>query len=257
MLKQIGVALGLIALCALSILRTVRPPSPVPASAPDTVFSAERAMRHVEQIAQRPHPPGSTDHDRVRDYVVAQLTALGLRPQMQASYCDRHALPRGRASPEHHGSSSRNRAKGKAVLLMAHYDGVEAGPAAADDGAGSAAMLETLRALRARKQPLRTTSSPCSPTAKKPACSAPPHSCASIRGPRTSPSRSTSRRAAPPDVLSCSRPAPATSTSHGCSARPQCVGRLRHRGHLSHASERHGSLRARRAWSSCTQLRVR
>src|SRR5207249_5261569 len=38
---------------------------------------------------------------------------------------------------------------GSDVLLMAHYDGVEAGPAAADDGAGSAAILETLRALRA------------------------------------------------------------------------------------------------------------
>src|SRR5205814_9504615 len=40
------------------------------------------------------------------------------------------------------------RAAGKAVLIAAHYDGVEAGPAAADDGAGSAAILETLRALR-------------------------------------------------------------------------------------------------------------
>jgi hypothetical protein len=37
---------------------------------------------------------------------------------------------------------------------MAHYDGVEAGPAASDDGAGSAALLEMLRALRARKRPL-------------------------------------------------------------------------------------------------------
>jgi Zn-dependent M28 family amino/carboxypeptidase len=40
------------------------------------------------------------------------------------------------------------------VLLVAHYDGVGAGPAASDDGAGSAALLETMRALRARKQPL-------------------------------------------------------------------------------------------------------
>src|SRR5207237_4744598 len=39
----------------------------------------------------------------------------------------------------------------KAVLILAHYDGVEAGPAAADDGAGAAALLETLRALRAQK----------------------------------------------------------------------------------------------------------
>jgi hypothetical protein len=35
---------------------------------------------------------------------------------------------------------------------MAHYDGVEAGPAAGDDAAGSAAILETLRALRAGPQ---------------------------------------------------------------------------------------------------------
>ena len=35
-----------------------------------------------------------------------------------------------------------------------HYDGVEAGPPRRDDAAGCAALLETLRALRARKEPL-------------------------------------------------------------------------------------------------------
>ena len=38
---------------------------------------------------------------------------------------------------------------GPAVILVAHYDSVEAGPGAADDGAGIAAILETVRALRA------------------------------------------------------------------------------------------------------------
>src|SRR4029453_6210943 len=38
---------------------------------------------------------------------------------------------------------------GPAVVLMAHYDGVPGGPAAADAGSGPAAILETLRALRA------------------------------------------------------------------------------------------------------------
>ncbi|HMI44430.1 MAG TPA: hypothetical protein VK516_12440, partial [Gemmatimonadaceae bacterium] len=66
---RIGVALGVLALCAVSILRVARPPGALPATAPDTVFSAERAMRHVEQIAQRPHPMGTVDHDRVRDYI--------------------------------------------------------------------------------------------------------------------------------------------------------------------------------------------
>ncbi|MEJ2678041.1 MAG: M28 family peptidase, partial [Gemmatimonadota bacterium] len=36
-----------------------------------------------------------------------------------------------------------------ALLLVAHYDGVPGAPAAADDGAGVATILETLRALRA------------------------------------------------------------------------------------------------------------
>src|SRR6266480_2544676 len=38
---------------------------------------------------------------------------------------------------------------GPAVLLVAHYDSVEAGPGAGDDGAGIAAILETVRALQA------------------------------------------------------------------------------------------------------------
>ena len=154
MLKRIGVALGLLLLSAASILRVARPPSAVPSTAPDTVFSAERAMRHVEQIAQRPHPMGTADHDRVRDYIVGQLSALGLSPQIQqATAIGTRYREAGRVQnilARLPGSAP----NGKAVLIMAHYDGVEAGPAASDDGAGSAALLETLRALRARKQAL-------------------------------------------------------------------------------------------------------
>src|SRR5438445_8132487 len=154
MLKRIGIAIGILLLCAVSILRVARPPHRVPATAPDTVFSAERAMRHVVQIAQRPHPMGTPDHVRVRDYIVDQLSRLGLRPQIQqATAIGTRYRQAGRvqnilarlpgSDPNHN-----------AVLIMAHYDGVEAGPAASDDGAGAAALLETLRALRARKRPL-------------------------------------------------------------------------------------------------------
>ena len=85
LVTRAATAFGLAVLCAISVLRVTRPPSPVPATAPDTVFSAERAMRHVEAIAVRPHPMGSADHDRVRDYVMEQLTALGLKPQLQVT----------------------------------------------------------------------------------------------------------------------------------------------------------------------------
>jgi hypothetical protein len=43
---------------------------------------------------------------------------------------------------------------GKAVMLVSHYDGVGAGPAAGDAASGTAAVLETMRALR-EGQPLR------------------------------------------------------------------------------------------------------
>jgi hypothetical protein len=154
MRDRVLAALALVLLCALSIARVVRPPRPAPATVPDTLFSAERAMRHVEQIAVRPHAMGMPDHDRVRDYLLAQITAIGLRPQVQTTtgIGTRYQVA-GRVQniiawlP---GSNPQRRA----VLLVAHYDGVEAAPAAADDGAGTAVLLETLRALHARRTPL-------------------------------------------------------------------------------------------------------
>jgi len=154
MFRRIATALGLIAFCALSILRVAKPPAAVSASAPDTVFSAERAMRHVEQIAAKPHPMGTEEHDRVRDYIVQQITQLGVKPQLQVTtgIGTRYRVA-GRIQNILAWLPG-NEANGKAVLVVAHYDGVGAGPAAADDGAGAAALLETIRALRASKQPL-------------------------------------------------------------------------------------------------------
>ena len=154
MLKRILAAIALLALCALAVVRTSRPPRPVAATAPDTVFSAERAMRHVEEIAVRPHALGMPDHDRVRDYIVAQLTAIGLHPQVQATTAVGTRYQEAGRVQNILASIPGSDPNGKAVLLMAHYDGVEAGPAASDDGAGSAALLEMVRALRARKTPL-------------------------------------------------------------------------------------------------------
>jgi Zn-dependent M28 family amino/carboxypeptidase len=54
----------------------------------------------------------------------------------------------------------------KAVVLTGHYDSVPGSHGASDNGAAVAAMLETLRALRAGER-LRTTSSSCSRMLKK------------------------------------------------------------------------------------------
>src|SRR5215218_6357230 len=81
-LLGVVVTLVLSAFAAVSLL-TLEPPDPRPASAPVSEFSAERAFSHVEQIAERPHPVGSAANAEVRDYLVGQLTALGLRPTVQ------------------------------------------------------------------------------------------------------------------------------------------------------------------------------
>lgn len=151
---RLGTALGLLLLCAISVLRVGRPPGPVPATAPDTVFSAERAMRYLDEIAVRPHAMGTADHDRVRDYIVAQLKSIGLDPQIQRTTAVGTRYQEAGRVQNILAWLPGNTSTGKAVLLMVHYDGVEAGPAASDDGAGAAALLETLRALRARRQPL-------------------------------------------------------------------------------------------------------
>ena len=129
------------------VVRASRPPAPVAANAPATVFSAERALRHVRVVAQRPHPIGSPDAARVRAYVLAELAALRVPAEVQeATGIGTRYQVAGRV---HNVIARLPGAKpgGPAVLLMAHTDGVPAGPAASDDGSG-VAVLETLRALR-------------------------------------------------------------------------------------------------------------
>jgi Peptidase family M28 len=141
-----GVALLL--LCAALVLFASRPPAPLPATAAPTVFSAERALRHVRMIAQRPHPNGSAELVRVREYLVAQLTTIGLKPQLQQSTGIGTRYPVAAQVQNVLARLPGRSPGGPAILLVAHYDGVGAGPAAGDDAAGVAALLETLRALR-------------------------------------------------------------------------------------------------------------
>jgi hypothetical protein len=67
----------LILLMATVGLSHLVPPTVVPASAPVTHFSAERAMKHLKVIACEPHPTGSIANGRVRGYIVEQMQSLG------------------------------------------------------------------------------------------------------------------------------------------------------------------------------------
>jgi hypothetical protein len=145
-LIRVGVVL---ALCQFAISWAIKTPTVVPASAPATEFSAERALKHVGQIAARPHPTGSAAHAATREYIVGVIRKLGLSPELQSTtgVGTRYAVAGHVQNILVRVPGSRP--GGQAVLLVAHYDGVGAGPAAGDDATGSAALLEALRAIRA------------------------------------------------------------------------------------------------------------
>lgn len=142
---------GFIALFSFLSLYRQRPPAVVPASASPGQFSAERAMTYLNVIGQRPHPSGSTEHKAVRDYLLNELSRMGLSPVVQKTVVLRPTP----GTPFHVGTVENvlvrleGASNSKAVLLIGHYDSVPTSPGASDDGAAVAAMLETARALRA------------------------------------------------------------------------------------------------------------
>ncbi|WP_460712675.1 M28 family peptidase [Nocardioides dilutus] len=135
----LGVALLAAALVAATLVVT---PRAQPADVSATTFSADRAMADLEVVAAEPHPIGSPAQERVRDYIVAQATALDLPVEVQRS----EASGAENVIVRLPGSSD----TGLDVLITAHYDSAPGTPGAADNGIAVAAMLETMRVLHAR-----------------------------------------------------------------------------------------------------------
>jgi hypothetical protein len=143
--RGLFLALAMMALAALSFY-LLRPPAARPYDAPEDLFSAERAARHLEAIAAESHPMGSPANERVRDYLMLELEALGLAPVLhETEYFDpvsQHAARLGNVLARIPGTEG-----GRAILLMAHYDSREGSYGAADNGSSVAAILEFLRLL--------------------------------------------------------------------------------------------------------------
>jgi hypothetical protein len=140
----------LVAMLAALAIAALKAPAAVPATAAASDFSAERALAHLKVIAQTPHPIGSQANDAVRDYLVAQLSSLGMNPQIFSSTgldAGIRFLAIGRTQDVI--GRLPGTANSKAIMLVAHYDSVYRAPGAGDDGAGVAAILEAVRALRA------------------------------------------------------------------------------------------------------------
>jgi Peptidase family M28 len=153
--RVLSSAVILAAILFLSIA-SLRPPTPKPSSAPATVFSAVRAIDTLHRIlgSDVPHPIGSPANDDVRQRILDELTGLGYEPQVQTAFsCSnfgscatvQNVVARIDGTKK---DSEGTAETGGAVLLVAHYDSVPAGPGASDDGTGVATVLEIARVLK-------------------------------------------------------------------------------------------------------------
>lgn len=140
-------ALGVTFLAVMIAQWMALPPRPKPATAPETEFSAQRALAHIRVMAQEPHPAGSEANDRVCEYIQQTLRDFGLEPVL---------VERFKRVSSHRINWQRcvlaripGTAPTKAFAMDAHFDSVPYGPGATDDLSGIGAMLETARALKA------------------------------------------------------------------------------------------------------------
>ncbi|WP_344412765.1 M20/M25/M40 family metallo-hydrolase [Pseudonocardia ailaonensis] len=147
--------LAAVAVSVVFAILTVQPPGPqTDPAAPGP--SAARAFTDVERLGARPHVVGSAANDAVRGYLVDTLRGIGFAPRVEDTIgVNKGSLSGGTAAA----ARVRNivtlvpgtaavPAAGR-VFVVAHYDSVQSGPGANDDGAGVASLLETARQLKA------------------------------------------------------------------------------------------------------------
>src|ERR1700722_8149383 len=155
MFRKPGVLLAVLAILVVGLaIHFDFSPAPVNDHPGDTTFSVAKAYEHLHQIAGRPHSIGTAEKEMVGGYILSRCVALGLDTSTQHSTSVGYgysgvqagevrniiALYKGRDSVL---------APRSAVVVRAHYDSQPNAVGAGDDGVGCAAMLETIRLIKA------------------------------------------------------------------------------------------------------------
>jgi hypothetical protein len=132
---------------------TLMPTKITNASTPKTEFSAERALSLLKVISEKPHYTGSEAHLEVKQYLITQLELLGLQPHVQEGFTLNKKWGV-LAKPKNIVARISGSEKGKALLLLAHYDSAPHSKShgASDAGSGIVAILEGVRAYLASGQ---------------------------------------------------------------------------------------------------------
>lgn len=160
----IGLVAALLLIAWLEDLRR----TPEPRAGMETLaasFSAVEAERTLRQVFGagdggeiEVRPTGSAAAGRVREGIVGRLVELGVAPdaiEIQSTVACRDSERWsyvGCALVENVIARLVGPSEGPAVVLMAHYDSVGAGPGVSDDAVGVATVLEVVRALQQQEE---------------------------------------------------------------------------------------------------------
>jgi hypothetical protein len=144
-------------LAALAATMVLIQPPEVRVSSKPGQFNAAHAkgrlgfvIRDYEGTAERPHPADTEANDQVRDRLIVLLRGMGLTPIVRDQFaCNTIYKQRGVSCARvRNVIVALGPPAGKAVLLNAHYDSTPVGPAAGDDGAGVATLMEVASILK-------------------------------------------------------------------------------------------------------------
>ncbi len=120
---------------------------------PPTEFSTDNARAHLLQLAGviGSRPAGTTANARARAYLADALRRAGFAVRIQTA--DATSAQLGVSGRVHNIIAVKEGARRDAIGLVAHYDSVAEGAGAADDGIGSAVVVEAGRVLAAMREP--------------------------------------------------------------------------------------------------------
>lgn len=117
--------------------------------APETQFSAERALIPLKEITKAPHFIGSKESENVRQLLIKELKKLGLEPQRQEGYVLNEKWG-SFDKPINIVAKLKGSSAGKSLLIFSHYDSALVPSfGASDAGSGVVTILESLRAYLA------------------------------------------------------------------------------------------------------------
>ena len=124
-------------------------------NAPDSEFSAQRALVPLQEIAKAPHYHGTKEHIRVGHFIISELEKLGLETQLQEAFVLSNNNKR-LVRPKNVVARLKGTGKGKSLVLLSHYDSALVPSfGASDAGSGVVTILESLRAYNASgKKPI-------------------------------------------------------------------------------------------------------